>query len=115
MSCLIVDITLLAPPLIVELSHQDRVVATVVNPLEPVIAEITRCDVMSAVELRDMTSRLAVDFGIVCTVGGDYVLRFEQAVLTWKQEDNREGVVKYNTLIASGDWSLEEVQVEELL
>lgn len=115
MSCLIVDITLHISPLCVALSHQDLIVADVVNPLAPIIAGITRRDGMPTVELRDMTSRLAVDFGIVCTVGGDYLLRFEQAVLTWKEDENREGVVKYNTLIASGDWSLEEIEIEELL
>lgn len=35
--------------------------------------------------------------------------------LYWTEEDNKEGTVKYNTLTSSGEWSLKEVTIEELL
>ena len=83
--------------------------------INPISASLERVGGLQGVDVKDATSHLNVDFGIVCTISGDYILRFGKAILTWDEADNREGVVKYNTLIASGDWSLEEIQIEELL
>lgn len=49
------------------------------------------------------------------TASNDVFVRFAQSSLVWLDEDNKVGVVKYNTLVASGSWSLEEVEIEELL
>lgn len=53
--------------------------------------------------------------GIICTPNTGIYIRFDKSLLSWLGADNREGVTKYNTLFASGDWSLDEVQIEELL
>jgi hypothetical protein len=52
---------------------------------------------------------------MVCSVNKDAYIRFKDGFITWYGTDNNDGVIKYNTLIASGDWSLEEVEIEELL
>lgn len=83
--------------------------------INPISVSLERVGSLQGVDVRDVTSHLNVDFGIVCTVAGDYILRFEKAILTWNGADNREGVIKYNTLTASGAWSLEEIEIEELL
>ena len=113
MPCLNIDITNLSPQFNLSVTRQGRLSASIINLVEPITTSITRRDGLQGVELRDTTSRLKVDFGVVCNVGGDYILRFEQAVLTWNADD--VGVIKYNTLFASGEWSLEEIEIEELL
>lgn len=52
---------------------------------------------------------------IVCNVGIGEFVRWTLESLQWLGEDNQVGVTKYNKLIASGDWSLEELEIEELL
>lgn len=58
---------------------------------------------------------LRMGVGLVCSAGDVYIISFEKDSLLWLGADNREGVTKYNTLTASGSWSLEEVEIEELL
>lgn len=58
---------------------------------------------------------LRMGVGLVCSVGDVYIISFEKDSLLWLGADNREGVTKYNTITASGSWSLEEVEIEELL
>lgn len=64
---------------------------------------------------------ISVNAGIVgviseiCLAKGDYVIRWAKPLLEWAGDDNREGVIKYNILTASSDWSLEEIIIEELL
>lgn len=53
--------------------------------------------------------------GLVCDVINTSGIRFTLSGLRWNGADNNAGVTKYNTLISSGDWSLEEVEIEELL
>lgn len=48
-----------------------------------------------------------------CGVGIGDVLRFSQSRLLWTEKDNYVGNIKYNTLLSSKDWVLEEI--EELL
>ena len=55
------------------------------------------------------------NLSMVCSVNKDAYIRFKEGFITWYGTDNDDGVIKYNTLIASGDWSLEEVEIEELL
>lgn len=56
-----------------------------------------------------------VTSSIVCNVGVGEFVKWALESLQWLGEDNQVGVTKYNTLIASGEWSLEEVIIEELL
>ena len=52
---------------------------------------------------------------IICDVGFQDFVRFALESLQWIGDENNEGVIKYNTLTSSGAWSLEEVEIEELL
>lgn len=63
----------------------------------------------------EMGTHLDVSCSIICNVGVGEFIRFALSVLQWVGDDNAEGVVKYNKLTASGDWSLEEVEIEEML
>ena len=59
---------------------------------------------------------LVVRCGIVCSINNsEYRLKFEKATLFWNDSENRVGTTKYNTLVATGNWTLEEIQIEELL
>lgn len=58
--------------------------------------------------------KITASAGLICSINGEAIIRFEKDKLTWNnKEDNQIGVTKYNLLIASGDWILEEI--EELL
>ena len=50
----------------------------------------------------------------ICTIS-DTFIRFKENILAWYGDDNNEGVIKYNTITASEGWSLEEIEIEELL
>lgn len=52
---------------------------------------------------------------IICDVSVQEFIRFTLESLQWIGDENNEGVIKYNTLTSSGAWSLEEVEIEELL
>jgi hypothetical protein len=68
------------------------------------------------VRISEASTHLHISCGVVCAINDtEYIIRFEKATLLWEENDNREGVTKYNTLIASGKWSLEEIEIEELL
>lgn len=67
------------------------------------------------VSAKRIGGELKVTCGIVCSINADFYIRFKDDKVVWYGNDNNEGIVKYNTLIASGDWSLEEVEIEELL
>lgn len=58
---------------------------------------------------------LQMRVGLICSAGDIYFIRFDKESLVWLGADNQQGVTKYNTLTASGPWSLEEVEIEELL
>lgn len=58
---------------------------------------------------------IEVTCSIICDVGIGEFVRFALSSLQWLDDDNREGVTKYNTLTASGDWSIEDIEIEELL
>lgn len=51
----------------------------------------------------------------ICAVAALYFLYFKEKSIKWQKKDNNEGFIKYNTLIASESWSLEEIEIEELL
>lgn len=52
---------------------------------------------------------------LICTANYLEVIEWAKSVLQWDSEDNVVGTIKYNTLIASDDWTIEEVTIEELL
>ena len=62
-----------------------------------------------------LDSPIKVTCSIICDIGVGEFIRFALSTLQWVEDDNAVGVVKYNELIASGEWSLEEITIEELL
>lgn len=78
-----------------------------------VIAHIVSEDLLKAQVAT--TERPRVKVGIVCSLHEELAIRFAKDKLVWEGETNAEGVVKYNTLISTGEWSLEEITIEELL
>lgn len=65
--------------------------------------------------VKSATEPLKVRVATICDISTEAVIRFDYDKLTWVDDDNREGVIKYNILTASSDWSLEELIIEELL
>lgn len=89
----------------IEITRLKGIDVNIFNVLTPFNAQVT-----------DVGKHLKADCAIVCAINDyDYILRFDKATLVWNGADNKEGVVKYNTLIATGAWSLEEIEIEELL
>lgn len=76
-----------------------------------------QCDVELISRLQAKAERresLEVRCGVICEINGSAVIKFEFDKLVWDSvDDNQIGNTKYNTLVASGDWILEEI--EELL
>jgi hypothetical protein len=58
---------------------------------------------------------IVVTSSVVCEIFESIIIRFAEKNLIWDGETNKEEVILYNTLIATGDWKLEEVTIEELL
>lgn len=58
---------------------------------------------------------IKVRVATICDVSNDVVLRWEQDKLVWSGGENNRNVTKYNVLIASDEWKLEELMIEELL
>lgn len=58
---------------------------------------------------------LRAKVGLVCSIPEELAIRFAKDKLVWEGDTNNEGVILYNTLIATGEWSLEEITIEELL
>lgn len=60
---------------------------------------------------------LNIRCSILCSVRTEDNLYIKWSLdkLRWTEEENKEGTVKYNTLTSSGEWSLKEVTIEELL
>lgn len=101
MSCLKVKITAI-PPISVDVTAIPSITVNATPIGNPIVCSITY-------------KPLQVRVATICGVNSDVVLRFDYDKLTWMDDDNREGVIKYNILTASSDWSLEEVIIEELL
>lgn len=84
------------------------------TPIE--VNGVARLDVpATAVYHGRLDTPIEVTCSIICDVGIGEFIRFALSSLQWVGDDNNEGVTKYNTLISSGAWSLEEVEIEELL
>ena len=80
----------------------------------------TLCEVSSFTTLCEVSSsmrenRVTVESSIACVVSESSEIYFAQPLLVWNMGENKVGVIKYNTLTASGRWTLEEIKIEELL
>lgn len=93
---------------------------------EQTIVSTERVDDMVAVTSKRMGMEIAitaeridvlplVTSSIICDVGVGEFVKWALESLQWLGADNQVGVTKFNTLIASGEWSLEEIEIEELL
>lgn len=64
-------------------------------------------------DVKRVGNGLEVSCGLVCSVGSNMKILWSNEYLSWLNSEI--GVVKYNHLTATGDWSLAEVEIEELL
>jgi hypothetical protein len=123
MSCINVDIKAIPP-----ISANVTVIPSIsvnATPIDnPIVCSITYKNFLAYIKdisesirvfIKKTTKPLQVRVTTICGVNSDVVLRFDYDKLTWLDDDNREGVIKYNILTASSDWSLEEIIIEELL
>ena len=85
--------------------------ADVVNTSVKGSIEITMTEIAGAANIIDTTIMGAV--ALICAVNMEAVIRFSLELLKWQADE--VGVVKYNQLVASDDWQLSEIQIEELL
>ena len=76
---------------------------------------IDSLDLPVSLSVKPVNEDLVISCSIVCTSSNNPFIRFKESLLSWYGRDNNEGVIKYNTLTASGKWTLEEVEIEELL
>lgn len=81
----------------------------------PIEVVTTRIDTPIFAKSIRLDVPIEVTCSIICDIGVGEFIRFALSTLQWIGDDNAEGVVKYNKLTASGDWSLEEVEIEEML
>ena len=76
-------------------------------------------DIAAILQLSANISRsgkgLSAKVGLVCSIPEELAIRFAKDKLVWEGDTNNEGVIMYNTLIATDEWSLEEIFIEELL
>lgn len=56
---------------------------------------------------------MSVTCGLVCTVNSQDKILWSDKFLVWLNTE--VGIVKYNSIISTKDWKLEEVTIEELL
>lgn len=77
--------------------------------------ECIRVDTPIGVITQRTDNPIVVTSSVVCEIFESIIISFTKKNLIWEGETNKEGVILYNTLIATGDWKLEEVVIEELL
>lgn len=90
-------------------------VGNVTRVSEGLRMEVSRIGANLQLSANRVSEGLQISVGLICSAGDVYIIRFEKDSLLWLGADNRVGVTKYNTLSASGSWSLAEVEIEELL
>lgn len=61
----------------------------------------------------DRIGGMSVTCGLVCTVNSQDKILWSDKFLVWLNTE--VGIVKYNSIISTKDWTLEEVNIEELL
>lgn len=123
MSCINVDITAI-PPISVDATAIPSISVNATPIGNPIVCSITYKNLLAYIKdisksirvfIKRTTEPLKVRVATICGVNNEVILRFDYDKLTWLDDDNREGVIKYNILTASSDWSLEEIIIEELL
>lgn len=123
MSCINVDITAI-PPISVDATVIPSISVNATPIGNPIVCSITYKNLLAYIKdisesirvfIKRTTEPLKVRVATICGVNNEVILRFDYDKLTWLDDDNREGVIKYNILTASSDWSLEEIIIEELL
>lgn len=63
--------------------------------------------------LSDRIGGMSVICGLVCTINSQDKILWSDKYLVWLNSE--VGIVKYNSIISTKDWTLEEVNIEELL
>lgn len=63
--------------------------------------------------LADRIGGMSVICGLVCTINSQDKILWSDKYLVWLNSE--VGIVKYNSIISTKDWTLEEVNIEELL
>lgn len=123
MSCINVDITAI-PPISVDATVIPSISVNATPIGNPIVCSITYKNLLAYIKdisesirvfIKRTTEPLKVRVATICGVNNEVILRFDYDKLTWLDDDNREGVIKYNILTASSDWSLEEIIIEEIL
>ena len=123
MSCINVDITAI-PPISVDVTAIPSISVNATPIGNPIVCSITYKNLLAYIKdisesirvfIKRTTEPLKVRVATICGVNNEVILRFDYDKLTWLDDDNKEGVIKYNILTASSDWSLEEIIIEELL
>lgn len=61
----------------------------------------------------DRIGGMSVICGLVCTINSQDKILWSDKYLVWLNSE--VGIVKYNSIISTKDWTLEEVNIEELL
>lgn len=113
-SCINVTIKRADNPLQVSISRVDSgILADVYARLGVYNSSIASCRENLRLALHRAENIHSVTVTPICGVGTGDILRFSVSKLLWSNKDNYVGNVKYNTLISSEDWVLEEI--EELL
>ena len=112
MGCVAVNIAIACSSIIPTITKLDTIKAEVIAT-QGLSAHIECEEKLSA--YTKVGERLQAKVGIVCSIPEAWVITFAKDNLVWEGETNKEGVVIYNTLISTGEWSLEEITIEELL
>lgn len=112
-SCLEASINRIDPSLVVCISRADEIDSLQVSQSEGVVFSIRPGDnkLPFAICRADEINNAIITPS--CGLGTNDVLRFSHNILLWSEKDNYIGNIKYNTLVSSEDWILEEI--EELL
>lgn len=112
MGCVAVNIAIACSSILPTITSLDIIKAEV-NAESHLSAHVECVDELSA--HAQAGERLQAKVGIVCSIPEEWVIRFAKDKLVWDGDTNQEGVILYNTLISTGEWSLEEITIEELL
>lgn len=107
-----ISITSLDPPMDIEIKNIEEVVdVNITSLITNIQYSISDQSPTIQCEVIDITEYTPINIEINCSINEEQILQFENEKLTWRLEDVAE--IKYNTLISTGYWHLEEI--EELL
>lgn len=118
MGCVIANITtqrIDAPVVVTSSRIGEQTIVSSERVDDMIVVTSKRMGIEIAVTAEHIGALPSVTSSINCDVGVGEFARWALESLQWLGEDNQVGVTKYNKLIASGEWSLEELEIEELL